>query len=207
MRRFGRIPGAAISLASDCRRVIAGSFMRCRLIGGARRGDDCFGAANPRCGWFDGDLPRLAMTGQSRHCRTANQSGTPRGTDRFHRIAGQDHPSLLPSTKNRQRETGSVKLHPQPRSRSPAKPIVHHNTHARSKQAAVLALLSRPRGATIAAMMPGATGWQAHTVRGFLAPGWCASSTFSSNALATEELNEERGAPACDCGPLPPGAG
>src|SRR5580658_7546709 len=50
----------------------------------------------------------------------------------------------------------------------PAKPIAHHNTRSRSKQAAVLALLSRPRGVTIAATMQ-ATGWQAHTVRGFLA--------------------------------------
>jgi Protein of unknown function (DUF3489) len=59
-----------------------------------------------------------------------------------------------------------------PRSgRSPAKsakPIVHYNTRTNSKQAAVLALLSRPRGATIAVMMQ-ATGWQAHSVRGFLA--------------------------------------
>jgi hypothetical protein len=48
-----------------------------------------------------------------------------------------------------------------------AKPVVQSNTRG-SKQAAVLALLGRPSGTTITGIME-ATGWQAHTVRGFLA--------------------------------------
>jgi hypothetical protein len=44
----------------------------------------------------------------------------------------------------------------------------HHQTRANSKQSRVLGLLSRPSGATIATIMH-STGWQPHTVRGFLA--------------------------------------
>ena len=54
----------------------------------------------------------------------------------------------------------------------------HHGTRANSKQERVLRLLRRPNGATIVTIME-STGWQSHSVRGFL-PAWCARSLGSS---------------------------
>jgi Protein of unknown function (DUF3489) len=51
---------------------------------------------------------------------------------------------------------------------SQSTPVDLKNTNPASKQSRVISILQSPEGATIDAMMK-ATGWQQHSVRGFLA--------------------------------------
>jgi hypothetical protein len=63
-----------------------------------------------------------------------------------------------------------------------------HKGRALSKQARVLALLRRSTGATIAGVMR-STGWQSHTVRGFLT---AVVRKKLGLKLASEKANGER---------------
>lgn len=73
------------------------------------------------------------------------------------------------------------------RAAMPARSQRRGETRASSKKATCLALLERAQGATIAELQE-ATGWQAHSVRGFLA-----GTVKRELGLGVAATNEDRG--------------
>ena len=106
-----------------------------------------------------GDAEAIPQLREHALVRVEEQSGTePFAGNRAG--AGQGDADMARTTKSRTKTTAATPS-PKPTPTAPA-------TRAGTKAATVISLLKTKRGVTIPEMME-ATGWQAHSVRGFLA--------------------------------------